>query len=67
MSKRQLHPAGREALARVDAYADAMAIYVIDAPTVLHLINNELRIDPSHQLVAPNSIRSEALQLLLTL
>jgi len=24
-----------------------------------------LRIDPSHQLVAPNSIRSEALQLLL--
>ena len=43
-----------------------MARYVIDAPTLLHLVDNsDLRIDPSHQLVAPNSIRSEALQLLL--
>ncbi|MFC7533138.1 type II toxin-antitoxin system VapC family toxin [Actinoplanes sp. GCM10030250] len=42
-----------------------MARYVIDAPTLLHLIDNELPIDPAHQLVAPNSIRSEALQLLL--
>jgi len=37
----------------------------IDAPTLLHLVDNELRVDPRHQLVAPNSIRSEALQLLL--
>jgi predicted nucleic acid-binding protein len=42
-----------------------MARYVIDAPTLLHLIDNELPIDAGHQLVAPNNIRSEALQLLL--
>lgn len=42
-----------------------MARYVIDAPTLLHVVDAELDIDPSHQLVAPNSIRSEALQLLL--
>jgi predicted nucleic acid-binding protein len=42
-----------------------MTRYVIDAPTLLHLIDNELRIDPSIRLVAPSSIRSEALQLLL--
>jgi predicted nucleic acid-binding protein len=42
-----------------------MARYVIDAPTMLHLLDNDLRVDPTHQLVAPNSIRSEAMQLLL--
>ena len=42
-----------------------MARYVIDAPTLLHLVDAELRIDPGHQLVAPNSIRSQALELLL--
>src|SRR5215469_7500963 len=42
-----------------------MARYVIDAPTLLHLVDADLRVDPSHQLVAPNSIRSEALELLL--
>lgn len=42
-----------------------MARYVIDAVTLLHLVDNDLRPDPAHQLVAPNSIRSEALQLLL--
>jgi predicted nucleic acid-binding protein len=42
-----------------------MARYVIDAPTLLHLVDRSLRIDPGHQLVAPNSIRSEAMQLLL--
>ncbi len=42
-----------------------MARYVIDAPTLLHLVDSDLRVDPSHQVVAPNSIRSEALQLLL--
>jgi predicted nucleic acid-binding protein len=39
--------------------------YVIDAPTLLDVLDNQLDIDGSHQLVAPNSIRSEALQLLL--
>ena len=42
-----------------------MARYVIDAPTLLHLLDRNLRVDPNHQLVAPNTIRSEALQLLL--
>ena len=42
-----------------------MARYVIDAPTLLHVVDAELRVAPGHQLVAPNSIRSEALELLL--
>jgi predicted nucleic acid-binding protein len=42
-----------------------VARYVIDAATLVHILDNDLRIDPSHQVVAPNSIRSEALQLLL--
>ncbi|MEH1098339.1 hypothetical protein [Micromonospora sp. CPCC 205561] len=42
-----------------------MARYVIDAPTLLHLVDNALAVDGSHQLVAPNTVRSEALQLLL--
>jgi predicted nucleic acid-binding protein len=42
-----------------------MARYVIDAPTLLHLVDAGLQVDPGHQLVAPNSIRSEALELLL--
>lgn len=42
-----------------------MARYVIDAPTLLHLVDVGLDVHPSHQLVAPNSIRSEALELLL--
>ena len=42
-----------------------MARYVIDAPTLLHLVDAELHLAPGHQLVAPNSIRSEALGLLL--
>ncbi len=42
-----------------------MARYVIDAPTLLRLVDERVPIHPSHQLVAPNSIRSEALDLLL--
>jgi len=42
-----------------------MARYVIDAPTLLHLVDNEVTVDPGHQLVAPSFIRSEALQLML--
>lgn len=42
-----------------------MTRYAIDAQTLLHLVDEGVSIDPSHQLVAPNSIRSEALQLLL--
>jgi predicted nucleic acid-binding protein len=43
-----------------------MTRYVVDATTLLHLVDNGLQVDPDHQLVAHNSIRSEALQLLLT-
>jgi predicted nucleic acid-binding protein len=39
--------------------------YVIDSPTLLHVIDDDLPIDPSHQLVAPNFLRSEALERLL--
>src|SRR6266567_684099 len=42
-----------------------MARYAIDAPTLLYIVDAGLRVDPAHQLVAPNSIRSEALELML--
>ena len=42
-----------------------MARYVIDAPTLLHLVANDVHISPAHQLVAPNIIRSQALSSLL--
>jgi predicted nucleic acid-binding protein len=41
-----------------------MTRYVIDAPTLLHLVANGVEVSPSHQLVAPNVIRSQALSLL---
>lgn len=42
-----------------------MTRYAIDAPTLLHLVGHGIRVDSSHQLVAANAIRSQALQLLL--
>jgi predicted nucleic acid-binding protein len=42
-----------------------VARYVIDAPTLLHLVGNDVRVSPKHQIVAPNLIRSQALSLLL--
>ena len=44
--------------------ADA-ARYVIDARTLLHVVADDLDIDPDHEFVAPNLIRSQALTLLL--
>ncbi len=41
-----------------------MTRYVIDAPTMLHLVADGVEVDPGHQLVAPNIIRSQALALL---
>jgi hypothetical protein len=41
-----------------------MTRYVIDAPTLLHVVDEQLTVDSDHQLVAPSSIRSQALQLL---
>jgi predicted nucleic acid-binding protein len=43
-----------------------MTRYVIDAPTLLYLVDEGLSVHPEHQLVAPNSIRSEALETLLS-
>ena len=42
-----------------------MARYVIDAPTLLYLVAEDVRVGPEHQIVAPNMIRSQALSLLL--
>ena len=42
-----------------------MTRYVIDAPTLLHLVVEGVEVSPEHQLVAPNIIRSQALSLLL--
>lgn len=42
-----------------------MTRYAIDAPTLLRLVDTGAKLDPAHQLVAPNAIRSELLQLLL--
>jgi predicted nucleic acid-binding protein len=39
--------------------------YAIDAPTLLHVVTEELPVSPEHQLVAPNGIRAQALTLLL--
>ena len=38
---------------------------MIDAPTLLHVVAEGVEINPGHQLVAPNIIRSQALSLLL--
>ena len=41
-----------------------MTRYVIDAPTLLHLIAHDVPIGQSHQIVAPNLIRSQGLSML---
>jgi predicted nucleic acid-binding protein len=42
-----------------------MARYVIDAPTLLRIVAGDtVQVNPKHQLVAPNVIRSQALTLL---
>jgi len=46
------------------AYHANMTRYVIDAPTLLHLVANDVAVSPRHQIVAPNLIRSQALSLL---
>jgi len=42
-----------------------MTRFAIDPPTLVLLAEDARPIDPGHQLVAPNSIRSQALDLLL--
>jgi predicted nucleic acid-binding protein len=41
-----------------------MTRFVIDATTLLHVVTHEIPKSPGHQIVAPNTIRSEALALL---
>jgi len=41
-----------------------MSRFVIDATTLVHLVAEGLRVSPNHQLVAPSTIRSQALSLL---
>ncbi len=41
-----------------------MTRYVIDARTLLHIVANNIQLNPRHQIVAPNVIRSQALSLL---
>ena len=42
-----------------------MTRFTIDAPTLLHLVTEGVEAHPDHQLVAPQAIRSQALQILL--
>ena len=42
-----------------------MARYCIDAETLLHIVRSTATLHASHQLLAPSSIRSDALTLLL--
>jgi predicted nucleic acid-binding protein len=44
---------------------ERMTRFVVDAPTLLHLVDEHVPVHPDHRLVAPNSIRSEAMDLLL--
>jgi predicted nucleic acid-binding protein len=46
-------------------YRHGVARYVIDAPTLLHVVTEGVAVAPEHQLVAPNLVRSQALALLL--
>ena len=41
-----------------------MTRFVIDAPTLLHLVAEGIAVRPGHQLVAPQGLRSQALELL---
>jgi len=42
-----------------------MTRYAIDAAALVRIVTDELAVDPAHQLVAPNAVRSHALTLLL--
>jgi predicted nucleic acid-binding protein len=42
-----------------------MTRFAIDGPSVLELVRGGHTVDPAHRLVAPNSIRTDVLELLL--
>ena len=60
-----LRPAARSTATAEPPYGDRVTRFGIDAPTFLRLARGDRRPHPSHQLVAPNSLRSRALELLL--
>jgi hypothetical protein len=41
-----------------------MTRFVIDAPTLVHVVTEGVALAPGHQLVAPQALRSQALDLL---
>jgi predicted nucleic acid-binding protein len=43
-----------------------VARYVVDPQTLLRVVADDRKVAPGHQLVAPNSVRSDVLGLLLT-
>ena len=45
-------------------YGAWMTRFVIDAPTLVRLVAEGIQVSPGHQIVAPNTIRSQALALL---
>lgn len=53
------------ALRAKSVYGCRVTRFVIDAPTLVHIVDRGLLPDASHQLVAPSRLRSEALELLL--
>ncbi len=63
MSRILASPGRRTVVAQL--YRSRVARYVIDAPTLLHLVAEDIKVAPAHQLVAPTLIRSQALALLL--
>lgn len=55
----------RIAAAARRAYALCVARYVIDAATLLHVLDRGARFGDAHRLVAPNAIRSAVLEMML--
>ncbi|HEX5466103.1 MAG TPA: hypothetical protein VFW92_05440 [Candidatus Limnocylindrales bacterium] len=43
-----------------------MTRYVVDAQTLLHIVTTGIQVHPDHRLIAPDRVRSEALELLYT-
>jgi hypothetical protein len=41
-----------------------MARFALDAPTLVRIVVDGVEVDPGHQLIAPNAIRTDALSLL---
>ena len=53
-------------LAASQLYGAPVPRYVIDAPTLLHVVATDIEVSSTNHLVAPSLIRSQAMSLLLT-